>query len=117
MIAGTLAGHEPPAPPPSSWASRPEADVALWHVVLDPGASWTMPTAAFDDSVRVLYVFEGDRLTIHNPAGEGETVGTTTGVVVDARAGGHAHRDRNDTEVLVLQGRPIGEPVAQQARS
>jgi len=113
VIAGTLAGHEPPAPPPSSWASRPEADVALWHVVLDAGASWTMPTAAFDDSVRVLYVFDGDGLTIHNPAGEGETVGNSTGVVVDAQqavtltASAHA-------EVLVMQARPIGEPVAQQ---
>ena len=27
----------PPPPPPNSWASRPEADVAIWHVVAEPG--------------------------------------------------------------------------------
>ena len=59
MIAGELAGHVPPSPPPHSWAVAPEADVALWHVVLEPGASWTMPAATADDTVRVLYVFDG----------------------------------------------------------
>ena len=34
MIAGELAGLTPPPPPPHSWASRPEADVAIWHIVL-----------------------------------------------------------------------------------
>ena len=29
-------GLRPPPPPPDSWASRPEADLAIWHVVLEP---------------------------------------------------------------------------------
>lgn len=108
VIAGELAGHTPPSPPPSSWAARPEADVALWHVVLEPGAAWNMPAARGDDTVRVLYVFDGDGVVV-----EGEPVGGATGAVVDPtralelRADGHV-------ELLVMQGRPIGEPVAQQ---
>ena len=45
VIAGELDGHRPPPPPPNSWASRPETDVAIWHVRLDPGATWTLPAA------------------------------------------------------------------------
>ncbi len=113
VIAGTLAGHEPPPPPPSSWAARPEADVALWHVVLDAGASWTAPAAASDDAVRVLYVFEGEGVSVRNADGEGETVGGSTGVVVDSQQAVTLTASTH-TEVLVMQGRPIGEPVAQQ---
>jgi quercetin 2,3-dioxygenase len=113
VIAGALAGHEPPSPPPNSWAARAEADVALWHAVLEPGASWTVPVAASDDAVRVLYVFEGDGLSVRNAAGDGDTVGGSTGVVVDSQQA-LILTATTHTEVLVMQGRPIGEPVAQQ---
>ncbi|MEL6893044.1 MAG: pirin family protein [Actinomycetota bacterium] len=106
VIAGTLGEHVPPPAPPHSWAARDEADVALWHVVLEPDASWTLPAASGDDTVRVLYAFQGDGLAVG-----GEAVDGSTGAVVDARrpveltATGHV-------ELLVMQGRPIGEPVA-----
>jgi redox-sensitive bicupin YhaK (pirin superfamily) len=107
VIAGALAGRVPPSPPPHSWASRPEADVAIWHIRMEAGARWTLPAAAGPDTVRTLYVFEGDELRI-----DGQEVGGSTGSVV------RADRDIDlDTtggvEVLLLQGRPIGEPVAQ----
>ncbi len=38
VIAGELAGLRPPPPPPDSWASRSEADLAIWHLELEPGA-------------------------------------------------------------------------------
>ena len=108
VIAGALGGVVPPAPPPHSWAARPDADVALWHVVLESGATWTMPRAAHADSVRVAYVFEGSGLTI-----EDEEIVGATGAVLD---GGRPVTVRaiGPVELLVLQGRPIGEPVAQQ---
>ena len=53
------AGLRPPPPPPDSWAARPEADVAIWHLVLEPGATLVLPTAASAETVRTLYVFEG----------------------------------------------------------
>jgi redox-sensitive bicupin YhaK (pirin superfamily) len=114
VIAGKYAGHTPASPPPHSWASRPDSDVALWHVVLDPGATWNMPAARGDDTARVLYLFDGDGVTIGDPTsdGDGDRVDGSTGVVVDSQrdltvtADGHV-------ELLLMQGRPIGEPVAQ----
>jgi redox-sensitive bicupin YhaK (pirin superfamily) len=107
VIAGELGGHVPPSPPPHSWAARPEADVAIWHIRVAPGARWTMPAAKSADTVRTLYVFEGDELRI-----DGTEVGGSTGSVI------RSDRDveletTGGVDVLLLQGRPIGEPVAQ----
>lgn len=43
VVAGSLRGRVAPAPPPRSWAARPDAGVAIWNIRLDPGASWTVP--------------------------------------------------------------------------
>jgi redox-sensitive bicupin YhaK (pirin superfamily) len=106
VIAGALDGLQPPAPPPDSWAARPDADVAIWHAVFEPGASWTPPPAGVG-VIRTIYVFEG-----------GARVGThdleaATGAVVHGDASVTVTADADGAEVLVLQGRPIGEPVAQ----
>lgn len=106
VIAGSLGGLTPPPPPPRSWAARPDSDVAIWHVVLEPGAAWTLPPAAGPDTMRVVYPFEGA------PTVDGVDIGAGTGAVVDAHAA-VTLRASDHTEILVLQGRPIGEPVAQ----
>jgi quercetin 2,3-dioxygenase len=107
VIAGELGGLTPPAPPPDSWASKPHADVAIWHVRLRPGGSWTMPPAAGPATVRVVYVFDGASLRVDGvelESGTGAVVRSDVPVIVGSDAG---------VEYLVLQGRPIGEPVAQ----
>jgi redox-sensitive bicupin YhaK (pirin superfamily) len=108
VIAGALGDATPPTPPPASWASHPEADIAIWHIRLEPGASWSMPAAAGSDTVRTLYVFDGSSLRI---AGHDGDLPVDTGVVlrsdvlVDLSSA-------EGVECLVLQGRPLGEPVA-----
>lgn len=108
VIAGRLGAAAPPSPPPASWASRPEADVAIWHVRLEPGASWTMPPAAGPETVRTLYVFDGATLRI---AGHDDELAKDTGAVVRAEVALDLSSP-DGVDVLVLQGRPIGEPVA-----
>jgi redox-sensitive bicupin YhaK (pirin superfamily) len=107
VIAGHLGGVRAPSPPPASWAARVEADVAIWHIVLEPGATWTLPGTPSHDAVRTLYVFEGEGLTIDD-----EPVGGATGAVVDAACDIElAAGDR--VEILMLQARPLRQPVAQ----
>ena len=108
VIAGSLGDAQPPSPPPASYAARTDADVALWHVTFEAGSSWTMPAAA-NGVARVLYVFEGDGIQI----GRDELVGASTGAVVDATRE-LTITSAGATEMLVMQGRPIAEPVAQQ---
>jgi quercetin 2,3-dioxygenase len=113
VIAGRFGDVDAPAPPPSSWAARADADVAIWHLRLDPGASVTLPPAAGADSQRVLYVFEaGDADGTGSVDVAGTTVGNDTGVQLDPSAAVEVTAGDVEVEALVLQGRPIGEPVA-----
>ena len=109
VIAGALADCVPTAPPPDSWAARREADVAIWHLRLEPDAQWQLPAAAGPDSTRVLYAFAGSTLQIGNAeplhAGTGALVQAGDELTLIAGSGG--------VECMLLQGRPIGEPVAQ----
>src|SRR4051812_30358818 len=107
VIAGSLAGLEPPAGPPNSWASRPDADVAIWHIAQEPSATWTLPPAVGADTVRTLYVFEGS-VHIGNRHLEASTGAVLRpDVPVEIVGGPHG------AEALLLQGRPIDEPVVQ----
>ena len=108
VIAGALRGAVPPAPPPRSWAARPDSDVAIWNVRLDPDAAWTMPPAAGAHTVRTLYVYNGSVVRVGDREIEGRhAVVVRADVPIELVGGG------SGTEILVLQGRPIGEPVAQ----
>jgi redox-sensitive bicupin YhaK (pirin superfamily) len=108
VIAGALGDAVAPPPPPDSYASRADADVAIFHIRLDAGASWTLPAAAGPETARVLYVFEGDTLDI-----AGTVVPNDTGVMVDPTVDVALHAGDREVEILVLQGRPLNEPVAQ----
>ena len=107
VIAGELAGLRPPPPPPDSWASQPGSDVAIWHIAAEPDARWSLPAAATPETVRVLYVFEGAvRIDDHE-------IEAPTGVVLRVDESVEIAAGAAGAEALVLQGQPIGEPVAQ----
>src|SRR5690606_5457061 len=104
LEAGAVEGIRPPAPPPSSWASRPESDVAIWSIRLAPGARWTLP-AAPPGVNRMLYFFRGPALTVAGRAAPPSHALTLDGAqAVPLEAGDE------EVELLLLQGRPIGEP-------
>ena len=107
VIAGEYDGLTPPAPPPNSWASQPTSAVAIWHVVQQPGAALTLPRPVDDEVVRVLYVFGG------SVSVDGQQVVADTGVVVDTSVDVPLTAGADGCEILVLQARPIAEPVAQ----
>lgn len=107
VVAGRLGDDAPPIPPARSWAARADADVAIWLLRLEPDAEWTLPAAA-PDTVRTLYCFEGEGMTVAGRAIGNDTAALLApGVDVPLRSGPVA------TECLLLAGRPIGEPVAQ----
>jgi redox-sensitive bicupin YhaK (pirin superfamily) len=105
VLAGTLDDAIPLSPPPNSWASRPEAHIGMWHIVLPAGASWTLPPTA-KTSGRMLYLFEGSELTV-----DGQTYETNTGMQLIPDVEVTITSGEEATECMVLQGTPIGEPV------
>jgi redox-sensitive bicupin YhaK (pirin superfamily) len=107
VVAGRLGELVPPSPPPNSWAAHPDADVAIWVIRLERDARWEMPPAAGADTVRTLYVFDGS-LQI-----DGRAVAAPSGVVLRADRAITIESADAPVECLLLQGRPIGEPVEQ----
>lgn len=108
VVAGGFAGHRPPPPPPDSWAARPEADLAIWLGDLEAGTQLVLPAADGPDTVRTLYCFEGSGLLVGD-----RHVGGRTASVLRADAEVEVAATDGAGHFLVLQGRPIGEPVAQ----
>jgi redox-sensitive bicupin YhaK (pirin superfamily) len=104
VVAGRYGDATPLAPPPDSWASRPEADVAIWTVRIAAGGRAELPPAR-PGSNRVLYAF-GGRVKIAGELVERSVVQVRADAAIVIQA-------ISDAELLVLQGRPIGEPVVQ----
>lgn len=107
VIAGNFKGVQAPAPTPDSWAANPDHLVSVLTIKMDPHAKWTLP-AAEGEANRSLYFYKGSSFTI-----EGETF-----------KGHHLMHLKSDEEVslengaeagylLMLQGKPLNEPVAQ----
>jgi len=105
-VAGAFDGKEIPPPPPHSWAARDDAGVAIWTIVMGPGATWTLPAAA-PGVRRTLYFFRGSRVRI----GEHEQT-SPAGLSVRADRPVSVESGPDEAELLLLQGRPIAEPVA-----
>ena len=101
-------------PPPDSWANNPEHDVGVWHIVLQPGGTLQLPPAKKGSSVnRSLFYIEGDAQQMK-----------VDGQLIDRRVVLHVRADaqlqlklsadaNGPGEFLLLQGRPIQEPVKQ----
>jgi redox-sensitive bicupin YhaK (pirin superfamily) len=105
VIAGRLGELVPQSPPPDSWASHADADVAIWTIRMEDRSSWTMP-AAKPGTNRVLYVFQGG-ISI-----DGRDIPQGTGVVLRPDASAQL-TGKGAVDMLLLQGKPIGEPVVQ----
>lgn len=107
-IAGTLDSAKGLPPPPDSWASQADSDLAIYTLKLAPGARWTLPAARHAQTRRQLYFFKGSELNLG-----GEKVGVSHAIEVVANQALELHNGETEAELLMLQGRPIGETVAQ----
>ncbi len=107
VVAGNIDGAAAPPPAPNSWAADPSNEVGIFTILMEPGAKYVIPPAS-EKVVRTIYYFRGDRVTIG-----GEEL-----------AGGHSAQatsheplaiinGKEESEMLVLQAIPIGEPAVQ----
>jgi redox-sensitive bicupin YhaK (pirin superfamily) len=108
LIAGRIGDVAAPAPPPDSWAADSSHDVGIFQIALGTAGKFTLPPAA-PGVARTIYFFRGDSLTV-----EGAAIAGNHSVSVRGDAPIRLENPgRADSELLVLQGRPIGEPITQ----
>lgn len=108
VVAGSIEGNQAPPPPPQSWANEPNSDVAIWTINMEPGATTTLPPAA-PGSNRCLYLFAGNSLQVGDQRLSPGHIAVLQPDVPLSLA-----NDGTTAECLLLQGKPIGEPIAQQ---
>lgn len=110
VYVGALGDAAGCPPPPHSWASEAGADVGAFVVRLPPGGAFTLPPAAGGDGTsRVALVTLGAGVEV-----EGSRTPRRARVALRGGAPTTLKNSAGEAaEVLVLQGRPIGEPVAQ----
>ena len=77
----------------------------MWTIEMEPSAIWTLP-AASKGLNRMLYFFRGDGLRIADTA-----IDSHCGIRLQADAEVTLDNGDEPAELLLLQGRPIGEPV------
>ena len=106
LVAGRLGEAVPPKPPPESWASASESDVAIWTVKLQADARLVLPPAS-DETLRSLYLRASRRVLQAKPIGVGNRID------VDGSGTLEVVNGASPAQLLVLQGKPIGEPVVQ----
>jgi len=107
VAAGTFATVRAPAPPPKSWAARGDTDVAIWTIRMAPHARCTLPRAVRQVN-RSLYFFRGAGIAV-----AGRRFDAHARIVLNAGADVALEAGSDGAELLLLQGRPIAEPVAQ----
>lgn len=107
VIAGELKNTKAPTPPPDSWAAETENEVAIWNFTMDAGATFTLPKAAKGIN-RTIYFYEGDEITVaETTVQKYHSIELLADVDVTITVG------TQPAKILLLQGRPIGEPVIQ----
>ncbi|MBA2665048.1 MAG: pirin family protein [Bradymonadaceae bacterium] len=107
LTAGRYKGVVPQPPPPDSWATPVENDVAIWAIRMEPGARFELPPV-LPGTLRSLYVHSGAGLR----AGERQ-VANNHRIELEENGPLVLVAGASQTEVLLLQGRPIDEPLAQ----
>jgi redox-sensitive bicupin YhaK (pirin superfamily) len=105
LVAGSLGEISAPDPAPDSWAAHPENEVAIWHVQMPSGATWSVPPASPEIN-RSLYFFSGDKVEV-----AGKTVASGYGMDLRADQAMNLVNGEKEGRFLLLQGRPILEPV------
>ncbi len=107
VIAGQIDDIQAPAPAPDSWAANPAHEVAIWTIRMQPGATWTLPVASPEVNRR-LYFYKGDRVSINEtpikPMHAAQLKANREVTLTNGTADGF---------LLLLQGKPINEPVVQ----
>ncbi len=107
LIAGKLDDNIAPATPPKSWAAEDRNEVTIMTIDMEANAEWTLPEAS-EGLNRTIYYIEGEGLTLAE-----EAIPGYHGVELDSSQEIILKNGDQKTRLLLLQGRPINEPVVQ----
>lgn len=107
VVAGKVGDVKALDPTPDSWAANSENHVLILTIKLEAGATWTLPKGEKGLN-RSLYFYKGNSIKLDE-----KEIPSNHAVQVRPEMDIRLEAGTNDCYLLVLQGKPINEPVAQ----
>jgi len=107
VIAGSFNDTKALAPTPDSWAANPNNAVSVLTIKMDANAELKIPANELDVN-RTLYFYEGDKLLV-----EDKTIEEYHLIDINSTEDVLLKNGSEEGFILMLQGKPINEPVAQ----
>ncbi len=107
VIAGQIENIKASDPAPDSWAADPKNEVAIWTIRMEANASWKLPKAS-EGINRRIYLYKGDSIKV-----AAKDIPNYCAARLDAEQEVLIENGNHESYLLLLQGRPIGEPVVQ----
>ncbi len=106
VITGTFGAISYPCKATHSWAANPANEVVVCMIKMDPHAFVRLPTASVGTN-RNLYFYHGDTIEL-----DGITIHANQRITLDPTKKVLLQNGDKQARLMLLQGRPIGEPVA-----
>ncbi|MFT5885426.1 MAG: redox-sensitive bicupin YhaK (pirin superfamily) [Arcticibacterium sp.] len=107
VIAGSLSNIDALSPTPDSWAANPKNSVGVYTVIMEAGAAWTLPKTS-KEANRSVFFYKGDKIEM-----EGKSIASDHIIELAAIEDIAITNGDQDAYFLILEGKPIGEPVVQ----
>lgn len=107
VVAGDIGDEKALPCPPNSWAADRNNHVAIWLIDIPENGEWTLPPAVAGLN-RALYFFEGETATL-----DGNEGAINEAFILKSDAPVPIKNSGARARFLLLQGKPIGEPVEQ----
>jgi redox-sensitive bicupin YhaK (pirin superfamily) len=122
VFAGDIGGITGLPPPKNSWANNVSNEVTVLHITIKPGGVFTLPAAIGGKGInRMAYWIEGNKLSVNS-----DIIKDQCAITLDASISASFTNTNTEsytseskkvsplvTEILLLQGMPIKEPVVQ----
>jgi redox-sensitive bicupin YhaK (pirin superfamily) len=107
VVAGKIAGVQAPPPTPDSWAAGLDNEVAIWLIRMNTGAKFILPPASAAVN-RTIYFYSGKTVNI-----AGQEFDSYNAIELFGDKEVEILNGNVESWFLLLQGKPIGEPVVQ----
>lgn len=106
IIAGNYKNINAPNPTPNSWAADIKNSVTILTIEMEANATWILPSNSSEEVTKTIYFYKGETIKIdHKTINESHLIEVNPNEDIEITNG------NSKTFLLILQGKPINEPV------
>ena len=106
VFAGNYKKHKAPNPTPNSWAANPDNHVSVLTIKMHANSTWKPPATTNNLANKTLYFYRGGTIQMDN-----NIIHVNHSIQVKPNESIIIENGSKDAYFLLLQGKPINEPV------